>query len=182
MRESSGLLQNTPYVDNSYKWAGGGLVSTAEDLVKFGNAVLSCYQLSSTTISPLHTAEEGDPAVPSPRDDKKTVLEPSMTATMLSPVVANCRKHDPQLAYGMGWYVRPGEEVILQGAAVPSHFGHTGSTVGASSVLRIVPSGQSGQDSCDCSGIVVAVIFNLQEVKGMFSLGVDIASHFYRRD
>ena len=47
-------------------------------------------------------------------DDKKTVLEPyaSMTAAMLSPVVANCRKHDPQLAYGMGWYVRPGEEVI----------------------------------------------------------------------
>ena len=34
MRESSGLLLNTPYVDNSYKWAGGGLVSTAEDLVK----------------------------------------------------------------------------------------------------------------------------------------------------
>ena len=114
MRESSGLLRNTPYVDNSYKWAGGGLVSTAEDLVQFGNAVLSCYQLSSTATSPLHTAEEGDPAVPSPRDDQKTVLEPyaSMTAAMLSPVVANCRKHDPQLAYGMGWYVRPGEEVI----------------------------------------------------------------------
>ena len=41
MRESSGLLRNTPYVDNSYKWAGGGLVSTAEDLVQFGNAVTS---------------------------------------------------------------------------------------------------------------------------------------------
>ena len=183
MRESSGLLRNTPYVDNSYKWAGGGLVSTAEDLVKLAmlySAVTS--SVAQKLYSPLHTAEEGDPAVPSPRDDKKTVLEPSMTTAMLSPVVANCRKHDPQLTYGMGWYVRPGEEVILQGAAVPSHFGHTGSAVGASSVLMIVPSGQSGRDSCDCSGIVVAVIFNLQEVKGMFSLGVDIASHFYRRD
>ncbi|EDO31568.1 predicted protein, partial [Nematostella vectensis] len=33
-------LVNVPYVDNSYKWAGGGFISTAEDLVKFGNALL----------------------------------------------------------------------------------------------------------------------------------------------
>lgn len=32
---------NAPYVDNSYKWAGGGFVSTSEDLVKFGNALLN---------------------------------------------------------------------------------------------------------------------------------------------
>ena len=29
----------TPEVDNSYKWAGGGFISTAEDLLKFSNAV-----------------------------------------------------------------------------------------------------------------------------------------------
>jgi len=32
---------NAPYVDNSYKWAGGGFISTSEDLVKFGNALLN---------------------------------------------------------------------------------------------------------------------------------------------
>ena len=31
-------------VDNSCKWAGGGVVSTVGDLVKFGNAMLYSYQ------------------------------------------------------------------------------------------------------------------------------------------
>ena len=45
-----GILRNTPYVDLSYKWAGGGYISTAEDLVKFGNAVLTCWQLGMLLI------------------------------------------------------------------------------------------------------------------------------------
>lgn len=36
-----GKVINAPYVDNSYKWAGGGYISTSEDLVKFGNAMLN---------------------------------------------------------------------------------------------------------------------------------------------
>lgn len=31
-------LELSPYVDNSYKWAGGGFIGTAEDLIRFGNA------------------------------------------------------------------------------------------------------------------------------------------------
>ncbi|XP_074249612.1 serine beta-lactamase-like protein LACTB, mitochondrial isoform X3 [Saimiri boliviensis] len=38
-------LVNTPYVDNSYKWAGGGFLSTVGDLLKFGNAMLYGYQV-----------------------------------------------------------------------------------------------------------------------------------------
>jgi len=37
---AQGKVINAPYVDNSYKWAGGGFISTSEDLVKFGNAML----------------------------------------------------------------------------------------------------------------------------------------------
>lgn len=33
-------LEEAPYVDNSYKWAGGGFIATAEDLIVFGNAHL----------------------------------------------------------------------------------------------------------------------------------------------
>jgi CubicO group peptidase (beta-lactamase class C family) len=33
------VLLNGPYVDNSYKWAGGGFLSTPEDLVRFAAAL-----------------------------------------------------------------------------------------------------------------------------------------------
>ena len=38
---NDGKVINAPYVDNSYKWAGGGFISTSVDLVKFGNALLN---------------------------------------------------------------------------------------------------------------------------------------------
>ena len=50
VRTKKGALENTPYVDLSYKWTGGGYLSNAEDLVKFGNAVLTCLQLGESTM------------------------------------------------------------------------------------------------------------------------------------
>ncbi len=48
-----GELLNAPPVDNSYKWAGGGFLSTSEDLVKFGFAHLSTQYLKPETIALL---------------------------------------------------------------------------------------------------------------------------------
>ena len=45
-RNNKGHLVNAPYVDNSYKWAGGGFMSTVEDLVKFGNSMLYSKQMA----------------------------------------------------------------------------------------------------------------------------------------
>lgn len=39
-----------PYVDNSYKWAGGGFVGTTEDLCKFGQAHMKEGFLSGSTL------------------------------------------------------------------------------------------------------------------------------------
>jgi serine beta-lactamase-like protein LACTB, mitochondrial len=39
-RRGDGTLLHAPYQDNSYKWAGGGFLSTGEDLVRFGSAHL----------------------------------------------------------------------------------------------------------------------------------------------
>ena len=49
IRDAKGKLQNTPYVDNSYKWAGGGFLSTVKDLTKVGNIMLYCYRNEEET-------------------------------------------------------------------------------------------------------------------------------------
>src|SRR6266581_7636191 len=47
-----------PPVDNSYKWAGGGFVSTAEDLVQFGSAMLQPGFLKAETLELLFTSQK----------------------------------------------------------------------------------------------------------------------------
>ncbi|MDH5379350.1 MAG: beta-lactamase family protein [Cyclobacteriaceae bacterium] len=44
------LIVEAPYVDHSYKWAGGGFISTSEDLVKFGSTYLLNDFLKQETI------------------------------------------------------------------------------------------------------------------------------------
>ncbi|MEQ8524168.1 serine hydrolase domain-containing protein [Gracilimonas sp.] len=55
----NGENKEAPYVDNSYKWAGGGFLSTTEDMIKFGEAHLSDDFLNQETknrlMKPLET-------------------------------------------------------------------------------------------------------------------------------
>ena len=174
---------NTPYVDISYKWAGGGFVSTAEDLAKFGTAMLICYQLS----------EKND--VQSTADLKtklnaakyELLLEPSTTAMMWKPAITDISPTNPLLSYGMGWFVSQEQLETVGGKKRPMLVGHTGGAVGATSVLLIIPGDSSvpEQDQKFCTvqkklphGVVVAVIFNLQDVECVYSLGVQIAEEF----
>jgi serine beta-lactamase-like protein LACTB len=53
--DSLDLMLNAPYVDNSYKWAGGGFVSTAEDIARFGQAMLEGKLLKPETVRLLWT-------------------------------------------------------------------------------------------------------------------------------
>lgn len=41
---TNGRLVNAPYTDNSIKWAGGGIISTTEDLLKFANHLINSYK------------------------------------------------------------------------------------------------------------------------------------------
>ncbi|HEU4828641.1 MAG TPA: serine hydrolase domain-containing protein [Gemmatimonadales bacterium] len=52
----SGIV-NAPYVDNSYKWAGGGFLSTTEDLARFGQAMLDNALLRAETFRLLTTSQ-----------------------------------------------------------------------------------------------------------------------------
>jgi len=56
-RGPEGSVVNAPYVDNSYKWAGGGFLSTPEDLVRFGQAHMQPGFLRSETLEELMTPQ-----------------------------------------------------------------------------------------------------------------------------
>lgn len=49
-RDAAGVIVHASHVDNSYKWAGGGFVSTADDLVRFGSAHLQPGFLRQQTL------------------------------------------------------------------------------------------------------------------------------------
>src|SRR2546428_2172286 len=65
-RPRSGQFVPAPVVDNSYKWAGGGFVSTAEDLVRFGSAHLSPGYLKTATLELLFTPQHTTSGEPTP--------------------------------------------------------------------------------------------------------------------
>ncbi|MEP5610862.1 MAG: serine hydrolase domain-containing protein [Cyclobacteriaceae bacterium] len=50
-------VADAPYVDNSYKWAGGGFIGSAEDLILFGNAHLSGGFLSQESLDAIQKSQ-----------------------------------------------------------------------------------------------------------------------------
>lgn len=57
VQASDGSYQNGPYLDLSYKWAGGGFLSTAEDLVRFGSAMLKPGFLKQPTLDMIFSPQ-----------------------------------------------------------------------------------------------------------------------------
>ena len=57
-KAKDGGPENAPYVDNSYKWAGGGFLSTAEDLVRFGSTLLQSGFLRAESLKTMFTSQK----------------------------------------------------------------------------------------------------------------------------
>ncbi len=57
IRNKKGLLVNIPYADVSYKYAGGGVISTAEDLVRFGMALNHGRLLKPETLAMMYKVQ-----------------------------------------------------------------------------------------------------------------------------
>jgi CubicO group peptidase (beta-lactamase class C family) len=59
--QKDGTYRNAPLTDNSYKWAGGGFLSTPRDLVTFGSALLHPGYLNQDSLkllfTPQHTSD-----------------------------------------------------------------------------------------------------------------------------
>ncbi len=56
-RTEDGDVINAPFIDSSYKWAGGGFLSTTEDLLRFANAHLGDDYLSDAAKRILFTEQ-----------------------------------------------------------------------------------------------------------------------------
>ena len=57
VRDANGHVVNAPFVNNSYKWAGGGFLSTTEDVVRFADAHLDGHYLSESSRKLLFTEQ-----------------------------------------------------------------------------------------------------------------------------
>lgn len=55
--DSVSPIVNAPPVDNSNKWAGGGFISTTDDLARFGQAMLDARFLKRATVDTLWTSQ-----------------------------------------------------------------------------------------------------------------------------
>ncbi|CAI2352416.1 unnamed protein product [Caenorhabditis sp. 36 PRJEB53466] len=150
-RESNNKLVNCPEVDCSYKFAGGGMVSTVTDLIIFANAIL--YSFQSTSRDALL--------------DQETARE-----FLAKQISVNSR-----VAAGLGWFLVCKKKVqsLKRRRSNDSYFYHTGAAVGASSVLLIKP----GKDRSEIpSGLCVAILCNLQDVS-VLKLAEEVGCLFY---
>ena len=66
LRDDDRHLINAPSVNNSYKWAGGGFLSTTEDVLRFANAHLADEYLSHSAKQSA-TAPRGGGLMKAPR-------------------------------------------------------------------------------------------------------------------
>ncbi|KAG9280987.1 serine beta-lactamase-like protein LACTB, mitochondrial isoform X1 [Astyanax mexicanus] len=160
-----GRIVNCPYVDNSYKWAGGGFLSTAGDLLLFGNAMLYSYQIADL--------KDMSGLLPG-------FLKPQTSKAMWTAVDKTEASWDKDGLYAQGWLVVEQHQKYGQCRIRRHYVSHTGGAVGASSVLLVLPSETlQAPDKCVTlpQGVVVVIITNMQSV-GLNTVALKIAHEF----
>lgn len=196
VKDKQGKLTNAPYVDLSYKWAGGGLVSNVLDLIKFGNVMLYSYQARGHhSKSPVSTqgrqqkslsGKEKEKEISSPRG----YLKPETVEEMWSLVSTEKSGWDgiPNGGYGLGWSVWKAKNDHPFCKDQKFIVSHTGAAIGASSVLFILPlddvtgNKKNEMKPVDTAtslpqGVVVAIIVNMMSVS-LNKTAYDIAKIF----
>ncbi|XP_019333051.2 serine beta-lactamase-like protein LACTB, mitochondrial [Alligator mississippiensis] len=150
-----GRLVNAPYVNNSYKWAGGGFLSSVGDLLKFGNALLYSYQVGQfkNTVNKLLPG----------------YLEADTVTMMWTPVSNTEVSWDKEEKYAMAWGVVEKKQECGFCRQQRRYASHTGGAVGASSVLLILPEELDSKLTnselvAPPRGVVVTIICNMQSV------------------
>ena len=157
-KKDNGLLKNCPYVDNSCKWAGGGMVSTAEDIANLGDILLYLYQSDSPDNYVNHELIE-------------SMIE--FNSVTSNQDKAGCKSH-----YGYGLKVF--HDTDSHGKTL-QHFklSHNGGAVGASCSLVVLPLGKH-LTSGKAKGITVVMFSNSCD-GDVIRLSHEIAASFATR-
>lgn len=157
---------NCPYVDNSYKWAGGGFLSNVGDLLRFGDALLYSYQMSQL--------KNTDGLLPG-------FLQPQTMAELWAPVDGTKISWNKDKHYAQAWEVVEKLHKYGQCKKRRHYVSHSGGAVGASSVLLVLPSEEIEEHQGRCpvlpQGVVVTIITNMQSV-ALTSTALKIAYEF----
>ncbi|XP_015928621.1 serine beta-lactamase-like protein LACTB, mitochondrial [Parasteatoda tepidariorum] len=184
-KNKHGHLINAPYVDNSYKWAGGGLLSSVTDLLQFANAMLYSYQFQNYDSYKKSLDKNYLSNVDEHSEENKKLCPGFLTSrimeTMWMPVI-NCKDH---AKYALGWVVFPEKQECGFCEKVKFCVYHTGGAIGASSILLILPkSSSTNKDSAletdnPPKGIVVTILTNLMPIN-LTTAALKIAELFDR--
>ena len=152
-KNQTGHVENAPYVDLSYKWAGGGLISNVLDVAQFGNAMLFSFQARQlSTISRQRRQPDKDDQNQTREEEESdksyetnvklsAYLKPETMKMMWTPAVYPEPRWEGivNTGYGMGWSVRRNGYEYAFGKDQTFYASHTGNAIGASSVLLILP-------------------------------------------
>ncbi|XP_054721385.1 serine beta-lactamase-like protein LACTB, mitochondrial [Uloborus diversus] len=186
-KDKNGKILNAPYVDNSFKWAGGGLLSTVGDLLQFGNAMLYSLQFKPSFLlnknSSLNIiADKGSKLSNDINQSNNSALpgylKSKTVEALWSPVEVN-----KEAKYGMGWFLQAEKQECKFCQKSDFCAFHTGGAVGASSILLILPKEPKcnelkNGDNCSApKGIIVAILVNLQSVN-LSKIALKIAQIF----
>ncbi|XP_015795320.1 serine beta-lactamase-like protein LACTB, mitochondrial [Tetranychus urticae] len=147
-------LENAPYTENSFKYAGGGILSSVPDLLHFGNVMLYSFM---------------------PPENSKGFLKKETVDELWTPSRTGRVSLTPNLfrwcQYGLGWgLIRNAQPFHAAGAVPPFKdvIYHTGSATGGTTLLVIIPEKE----------MVIAIMCNLHSARGIMSLGRDVAQLF----
>ena len=149
-------LRNVAYVDLSYKWAGGGMLSNVNDLLIYANTLLQCRQTKLID-----------------SQSRKQLLRAETIGEMWSPIIATNKKNT---FYGLGWMIAKAQPSSINEFTIPLHIYHTGAAVGATSILLIIPcENKCSNPRC---GVCIAILTNLQNAETIYQTALDLALLF----
>jgi len=163
------VVQNAPYVDNSYKWAGGGFLSNVGDLIQFGNIMLASFQNDCPENSEVKTENHNGGST--------SVHEQSNRPYLKRDIVAEMWRGDPrtvrpgrEFLYGLGFMVaEPMRKCFFCHSRDLMTVTHGGAAIGGTSVLLLTfpKDAKFGHDQPDTTDTSTNSITPNGQVKGV---------------